>query len=75
MEQAFMEATLENARQSVRDLCSTLKLPSLETYGLKREDFPQLVEKSSRSSSMKGNPVKLADAELTGILESATGSG
>jgi alcohol dehydrogenase class IV len=34
-------------------------------------DFPELIEKASRSSSMKGNPVKLLPAEVEEILARA----
>jgi len=52
----------------VENLCADLKVPPLAGFGLKEEDFPAVVEKSRNSSSMKGNPVALTDAELLGIL-------
>jgi alcohol dehydrogenase class IV len=49
----------------------TLKIPGLAAYGVKPDDFPTIVEKSERASSMKGNPITLTPAELTEILERA----
>ena len=55
----------------VERLCDQLEIASLGTYGLTETDFPELIEKASRSSSMKGNPVKLLPAELEEILARA----
>jgi alcohol dehydrogenase class IV len=55
----------------VVDLCEALGVPGLATYGVSEEHFPEIVEKTQRSSSMKGNPIKLTDAELITILERA----
>ena len=53
----------------VRDICLALKVPSLSEFGLKEQDFPTVVAKSQKSSSMKGNPISLTDDELTAILK------
>jgi len=55
----------------VRDLCETLRVPSLSSFGLKRDDLPALIEKAQRSSSMQGNPVTLTPSELENILRKA----
>lgn len=55
----------------IQDLCMALKVPPLAESGLKEVDFPDVVEKSKRSSSMKGNPITLTDTELTEILRKA----
>ncbi|MHC4570756.1 MAG: iron-containing alcohol dehydrogenase [Planctomycetota bacterium] len=55
----------------VQNLCRTLKVPSLAKFGLKEQDFPTVVAKSQKSSSMKGNPITLTDDELTQILKKA----
>jgi alcohol dehydrogenase class IV len=52
-------------------LCTALNIPPLSEYGIKREDFGSIVEKSQRASSMKGNPIPLTDAELEGVLAAA----
>ena len=55
----------------VQGLCAVLKVPSLAEFGLKEQDFPTIVAKSQRSSSMKGNPIELAEDELLEILREA----
>lgn len=53
----------------VQDLCEILKVPSLVKFGLKEQDFSTVVEKSKKSSSMKGNPIKLTENTLLEILK------
>ncbi|HSB03496.1 MAG TPA: iron-containing alcohol dehydrogenase, partial [Anaerolineales bacterium] len=55
----------------VAEVCHTLKIPSLSAYGLHREDFPVIIEKSARASSMKGNPIALTHEEMEEVLERA----
>lgn len=55
----------------VADLVRQTQIPALRTYGVTTGDFPVLVEKAKASSSMGGNPVKLSDEALTGILAQA----
>jgi alcohol dehydrogenase class IV len=43
-------------------------VPSLQSYGMTKDAFPDLIEKSSRASSMQGNPIKLENEELEEIL-------
>jgi len=52
----------------VQELCAALKVPPLTEFGLKEQDFPTVVAKSQKSSSMKGNPITLAEDELREIL-------
>jgi alcohol dehydrogenase class IV len=52
-------------------LCATLGVPPLSAYGVTENDFPLIVEKASKSSSMKGNPVKLTAEEMGDILRRA----
>jgi len=59
----------------VQELCAALNVPSLAAFGLREQDFPAIVAKSQKSSSMKGNPIKLTDDELMGILEKAVEHG
>ena len=47
------------------------EIPKLGSYGIQPADFDVIVEKSSASSSMKGNPIQLSAAELKGILQAA----
>ncbi len=53
----------------VHDLCAALKVRPLSQFGLEEQDFPAVVAKSQKSSSMKGNPIALTDGELMAILK------
>jgi alcohol dehydrogenase class IV len=53
------------------DLSIKIKIPRLNEIGIEKQDFPQIVEKAKNSSSMKGNPVQLADEDLIHILNLA----
>ena len=55
----------------VQDLCAALDVPPLGAYGLTADQFPDVVEKSARASSMQGNPIPLNPEELTAILRQA----
>ena len=57
--------------QWVRELCQTLAVPTLSHFGIARLHFDEIIDKSRNASSMKGNPLVLADAELESILEQA----
>jgi alcohol dehydrogenase class IV len=53
------------------ELVRALKIPPLRQYGVKREDFPEIIEKAKTSNSMKGNPLPVRNEELQEILERA----
>lgn len=55
----------------VTETARQLAIPKLGSYGIRRDDYPAIIEKCGRSSSMKGNPIRLTDAELTRILDAA----
>jgi alcohol dehydrogenase class IV len=55
----------------VTELVSALGIPKLSAYGIGRQHIPELVEKSGRASSMKGNPISLTPDELAETLEHA----
>lgn len=55
----------------IQAVCADLSVPGLAAYGMTAADIPEVVEKSARASSMKGNPVVLDAAVLTAILEAA----
>jgi alcohol dehydrogenase class IV len=65
------DAKASDAVKWVQQLCSILKVPSLAKFGLAKENFPAVVEKSEKASSMKGNPIELTAEELTSILTSS----
>jgi len=64
-------ATVEDGIRWVAALCRDLRVPGLAAYGVTRGDFPALVEKASRASSMKANPIVLMPEELGEILKAA----
>ena len=53
----------------VEEQVRSLEIPSLGFYGLKSEHIPELVEKSAKASSMKGNPIQLTFDEMEAILQ------
>lgn len=55
----------------LRALCRRLALPPLAVYGFGPEHLSELVAKSLAASSMRGNPVDLAPADVASILEQA----
>ena len=55
----------------VEALVEELPIPPLRTYGLTRADLADVIEKSERSSSMRGNPIQLTRPELGEILNQA----
>ncbi len=63
--------TTQNGVRWVKELCDELDIPALSKFGLRGKDFSSLVEKASRSSSMKGNPIELTDHELEEVLARA----
>jgi alcohol dehydrogenase class IV len=65
------EARAADGLAWVQSLSQALAIPLLSEYGLLAADFPEIVVKSSKASSMKGNPIVLTEAELTGILVQA----
>jgi alcohol dehydrogenase class IV len=67
-----------NGSASARDgiawakgMCEKLAIEPLGMYGLREEDIPDVIQRASVSSSMKGNPIELTIAEMTEILERA----
>lgn len=55
----------------VQELCAELKVPPLSEFGLTKQDFQTVILKCQKSSSMKGNPIKLTEDELLEILKKA----
>ncbi|AGA32103.1 Alcohol dehydrogenase [Thioalkalivibrio nitratireducens DSM 14787] len=52
----------------LEDWTERLHLLTLDQYGIRPEDHPGIVA-NSRGSSMKTNPIRLSDEEITAILE------
>jgi alcohol dehydrogenase class IV len=61
-------ADLEDGLQWIKSISMQMFVPGLEDFGITETDFPAIVEKSKKASSMKGNPIALTDNELTEIL-------
>ena len=55
----------------IRALCEHLDVPGLAIYGITEADFPTVIEKAARSSSMRGNPIPLTEEALWTILTTA----
>jgi alcohol dehydrogenase class IV len=64
-------ATAADAVSWFQELGKDLEIPSLSNLGITKADFPTIVEKGQKASSMKGNPLVLTPDELTEILELA----
>jgi alcohol dehydrogenase class IV len=65
------KAAAEDGVEWVAGLCRDLKIPPLGSYGVRKEDVPELVEKASKASSTKGNPVALTPEELREVVTKA----
>ena len=65
------EARAEDGLAWIRDLCQRLQVESLAHLGLNEADFPAVVAKSRKASSMQGNPIGLTESELLEILQMA----
>jgi alcohol dehydrogenase class IV len=53
------------------DTCLRIGIKNLSDLGIQRSEFPNIMVKAARSSSMKGNPIQLSENELYSILENA----
>jgi alcohol dehydrogenase class IV len=62
------DALAEEGVEWVRQLCRELQIPPLSSYGIQESDVPTLVEKASKASSTKGNPLSLSVDELRQVL-------
>ncbi|NDJ60337.1 MAG: iron-containing alcohol dehydrogenase [Chloroflexi bacterium] len=65
------DATPEDGVAWVGELAAALKIPPLTDYGVERGHFDDIIAKTQRSSSNKGNPLALNADELAGVLEQA----
>ena len=62
-------ATINEGVEWLSFLCKNMEIPRLSELGIKKEHFPAIIEKSRKSSSMKGNPIQLTDQETEKILK------
>jgi alcohol dehydrogenase class IV len=66
-----LQAEPEDAVRWVSDLCRSLGISSLRSYGLEPSGISSLVAKVAAASSTKANPIKLSTNELAEIAERA----
>ncbi|MGE5646364.1 MAG: iron-containing alcohol dehydrogenase [Acidobacteriota bacterium] len=65
------DAAAEDGAAWVAELCSSLRILPLRSFGVQDTEFPALVEKAGKANSMKANPIALTAGELTEILSRA----
>jgi alcohol dehydrogenase class IV len=65
------QAKIEDGVSWLHELCSALEIPPLSKYGVEPAEIPAICEKSSRASSMRGNPIQLTVEEMEEILTRA----
>ena len=65
------DSRAEDGIRWLHDLCATLKVSPLATYGMTESDFTEIISQAKKASSMKGNPIELMDRELFRIMELA----
>jgi alcohol dehydrogenase class IV len=65
------DSVAQDGAEWVEDLGSTLEIPPLSSYGLTRDKFSNVIEKTTLASSTKGNPVTLTAEEMESILVKA----
>jgi alcohol dehydrogenase class IV len=61
-------AAAEDGVAWILELVRRLEIPPLRSYGVSAADLDLLVDKASRASSMKGNPVELTREELCEVV-------
>ena len=64
-------ATAADAMRWIEATSTRFAIPGLGAYGIEAKDFDRIVAQSAVSSSMKGNPLPLEQAELHAILHEA----
>lgn len=65
------QAVPEDIVEYLESLKRELKIPSLSDIGIRKDDYSKIVEKAQKSSSMKGNPIRLSPEEMIDILNLA----
>jgi alcohol dehydrogenase class IV len=62
------DASIEDGVDWLRETVARLGGPRLGGYGVRPEHADDIVAKAARASSMRGNPITLADDELHAVL-------
>jgi alcohol dehydrogenase class IV len=68
---AGRERTVEAAARRLQEMVAELEIAGLSGFGIRREVFAVIVERTKASSSIKANPIVLTDGELFETLERA----
>ncbi|MGY1793058.1 iron-containing alcohol dehydrogenase [Geodermatophilus sp. SYSU D00525] len=66
------DATVEDAVAWLGETVTALGVPPLGVFGLRPADHAEAAAKAARSSSMRGNPVRLTDDEIGAVLRAAS---
>jgi alcohol dehydrogenase class IV len=66
-----VDASVEEMIAWIAQLCQTLRVPGLASYGLTEQDIATVTAQSLASSSMKGNSIKLDSFDVEAILKSS----
>ncbi len=61
-------ATAQEGVQWLQDTADRLNIPSLERWGLVRDEVPALASQALKASSMRGNPVELSRKTLEAVI-------
>lgn len=67
-------ASIDDGIKWVQDLCKELGFLGLAEFGVKQGHFSDVISFAQNASSMKGNPIKLNEGELSEILSRAMSS-
>jgi alcohol dehydrogenase class IV len=62
-------ATADDGIHWVQNVCTLFNIQPLTSLGLSENSFHELIAKSVKASSMKGNPITLTDEEINNILQ------
>lgn len=66
-----VQASATDGAAWAEELCEELSVTSLSELGLREHDVDTAVAKAQNSSSMKGNPIELTEAELRAVVTAA----
>ena len=66
------DASVYDGIKWIQNLCSRFNIQPLASFGLTQTNFPSLIEKSLKASSMRGNPIELTELEVETILRNST---
>lgn len=69
----YQDATADDGAAWLDGLCARLHTPALSAFGVGETSTGDIVAKTMRASSTKGNPVELTRDELEGVLLEAIG--